>query len=189
MEREDKKRRRGRRAVPEQYRRKRPVKKIITIAAGAAALCIVAVLLILWLGKGKGKENTTDRPDKNAASRNVRMLIPFSRHCSAISRARVKSLSARGDASGICSISSLPVWYSSSGSNPCRSKFSFCRWDKPGNSENHIQWISKGFTFFYLFICHITMVAATDAFKDSQRGFMGMISCFWALSRIWLRTP
>ena len=64
MEREDKKRRRGRRAVPEQYRRKRPVKKIITIAAGAAALCAVAVLLILWLGKGKGKENTTDRPDK-----------------------------------------------------------------------------------------------------------------------------
>ena len=29
---------------------------------------------------------------------------------------------------------------------------------------------------FYLFICHIQIAAATPAFRDSQRGFIGMIS-------------
>ena len=56
-------RRRGRSSVPAEYRRKRPVKKIIAIAAGAAVLCALAVVLILWLGKDAGEEATPDLPD------------------------------------------------------------------------------------------------------------------------------
>lgn len=58
---------RGRKAVPAQYRRKRPVKKIIIGAAIALCVVLAAVIgLLFWLGRNSGDagETTPPPPDK-----------------------------------------------------------------------------------------------------------------------------
>lgn len=58
---------RGRKAVPAQYRRKRPVKKIIIGAAIALCVVLAAVIgLLFWLGRNSGdaEETTPPPPDK-----------------------------------------------------------------------------------------------------------------------------